>query len=72
MSKEQLHVLVVGARQQAAHAFETGPATALRVTPWRLFLLEGAAADPDLPCIPDPEDPLLRVHAHRLAPGRGW
>lgn len=42
----------------------------LRVTPWRMLLVEGADALPDLPgAITDPDDPLLRVIACTGAPG---
>ncbi len=42
----------------------------LRVTPWRMLLVEGATALPDLPdLITDPTDPLLRVVACIGAPG---
>jgi len=42
--------------------------TALRVTPWRLFALEGARALPTHPFIEKPDDPLLRVDACPGAP----
>ncbi|MFD2741411.1 precorrin-3B synthase [Sulfitobacter aestuarii] len=43
---------------------------ALRVTPWRMLLIEGLAAAPDLAgLITDPDDPLLRVIACIGAPG---
>lgn len=38
-------------------------ADGLRVTPWRLFLLEGASDDNVLPFITSAGDPLLRAHA---------
>ncbi|TBN42462.1 precorrin-3B synthase [Paracoccus subflavus] len=45
----------------------------LRLTPWRMLLLEGARRLPDLPGLPgviaDPADPLLRVVACTGAPG---
>lgn len=42
----------------------------LRVTPWRMLLVEGAGALPDLPgAITDPDDPLLRIIACTGAPG---
>lgn len=42
----------------------------LRITPWRMILIEGMAALPDLPgLITDPENPLLRVFACTGAPG---
>ncbi|MBD3788079.1 MAG: precorrin-3B synthase, partial [Sphingomonadales bacterium] len=42
----------------------------LRLTPWRMLLLEGARALPELPgLITDPADPLLRVVACTGAPG---
>lgn len=43
-------------------------ATVLRVTPWRLFLLEGARPGDAHGFITDPADPLLRVHACPGAP----
>jgi precorrin-3B synthase len=43
---------------------------ALRVTPWRMLLIEGIIAMPDLPgLITQPNDPLLRVIACTGAPG---
>lgn len=43
---------------------------ALRVTPWRMLLIEGASAMPDLPgLITRPNDPMLRVIACTGAPG---
>jgi precorrin-3B synthase len=43
---------------------------ALRVTPWRMLLIEGATAAPDLPgLITRADDPLLRVIACTGAPG---
>ncbi len=43
---------------------------ALRVTPWRMLLVEGASAMPDLPgLITRPDDPMLRVIACPGAPG---
>ena len=43
---------------------------ALRVTPWRMLLIEGAMALPDLPgLVTDPADPLLHVVACTGAPG---
>ena len=43
---------------------------ALRVTPWRMLLIEGIDAMPDLPgLITQPDDPLLRVIACTGAPG---
>jgi precorrin-3B synthase len=43
---------------------------ALRVTPWRMLLIEGARAMPDLPgLITQPNDPMLRVIACTGAPG---
>lgn len=42
----------------------------LRLTPWRMLLIEGLAAAPALPgLITDPADPLLRVVACTGAPG---
>ena len=44
-------------------------AGALRLTPWRALLIEGADALPPIPgAIPDPENPLLRIHACTGAP----
>ena len=43
---------------------------ALRVTPWRMLLIEGISAMPDLPgLITRPRDPMLRVIACTGAPG---
>src|SRR5919204_7047881 len=43
---------------------------ALRVTPWRMLLIEGASVAPDLPgLITRADDPLLRVIACTGAPG---
>ncbi|QYZ71457.1 precorrin-3B synthase [Neotabrizicola shimadae] len=43
---------------------------ALRVTPWRMLLVEGVAAPPAIPgLLTDPEDPLTRVVACTGAPG---
>ncbi|SDP23645.1 precorrin-3B synthase [Afipia sp. GAS231] len=43
---------------------------ALRVTPWRMLLIEGVHAMPDLPgLITRPQDPMLRVIACTGAPG---
>jgi precorrin-3B synthase len=43
---------------------------ALRVTPWRMLLIEGARTMPDLPgLITQPNDPMLRVIACTGAPG---
>ena len=43
---------------------------ALRMTPWRMLLIEGASAAPDLPgLITCPDDPMLRVIACTGAPG---
>ena len=42
----------------------------LRITPWRMILIEGAASAPDLPgLITDPTDPRLNVTACTGAPG---
>ncbi|MEX0310335.1 MAG: cobalamin biosynthesis protein CobG [Tateyamaria sp.] len=43
-------------------------ATALRVTPWRLFVLEDAKPCPPHGFITDPHDPLLQMHACPGAP----
>lgn len=46
---------------------DAGP---VRVTPWRMLLIEGAARAPDLPgLITHPDDPMLRVIACTGAPG---
>ncbi len=46
---------------------ENGP---LRITPWRMVLVEGATALPAIPgLITDPADPMLRVTACTGAPG---
>ncbi|MCB2128271.1 MAG: precorrin-3B synthase, partial [Rhodobacteraceae bacterium] len=43
---------------------------ALRITPWRMILIEGAAGAPSIPgLITDPADPMLRVTACTGAPG---
>ncbi len=43
---------------------------ALRITPWRMLLIEGASAMPDLPgLITQPNDPMLRVIACTGSPG---
>jgi precorrin-3B synthase len=43
---------------------------ALRLTPWRILLIEGISAMPDLPgLITQPNDPMLRVIACTGAPG---
>jgi len=43
---------------------------ALRLTPWRMLLIEGLSRLPDLPgLITDPAEPLLRVYACTGAPG---
>lgn len=43
---------------------------ALRLTPWRMLLVEGLSRLPELPgLITDPAEPLLRVHACTGAPG---
>lgn len=43
---------------------------ALRMTPWRMLLIEGMTAMPDLPgLITQPDDPMLRVIACTGAPG---
>lgn len=42
----------------------------LRLTPWRMVLVEGVQSAPDLPgLVTDPEDPLLRVVACTGSPG---
>ena len=43
-------------------------AAALRVTPWRLFLLEGALSVPAPDFVTDPDDPILTTHACAGAP----
>lgn len=53
--------------QTLARLADFGP---LRVTPWRMLLLEGAPALPKIPgLITRPDDPLLRVIACTGAPG---
>lgn len=53
--------------QTLAGLADLGP---LRITPWRMLLLEGAQTMPDLPdLITAPDDPLLRVIACTGAPG---
>ncbi|MGK2909566.1 MAG: cobalamin biosynthesis protein CobG [Sphingobium sp.] len=47
---------------------ETSPAAAVRITPWRLLLVEGAPAMRVDGLIDDPADPLLHVDACRGAP----
>lgn len=49
-------------------ALEGSGARALRVTPWRLFLLEGAGSLPEGPFITAPGDPLLTTDACPGAP----
>ncbi len=46
-------------------------ATALRVTPWRVFLLEGAAKTDPQGFVTAPNDPLLNIHACPGAPSCG-
>ncbi len=55
-------------RAETLHALAgLGP---IRVTPWRMLLIEGARCLPDLPgLILDPADPLRRVEACTGAPG---
>ncbi|MCT8330181.1 precorrin-3B synthase [Albidovulum sediminis] len=57
--------------QLAAHTLAAlSGCGALRVTPWRMLLIEGAEAPPDLPgLIAGPHNPLLRVSACTGAPG---
>ncbi len=57
--------------QMQAETFAAlGDLGALRVTPWRMLLVEGLEAMPDLPgLITDPGSALLRVHACTGAPG---
>lgn len=56
------------ARALAALMTDTN-ATALRCTPWRLFLLEGAeTVDKHHGFVSDPDDPILRAHACPGAP----
>ncbi len=53
--------------QTLAALADHGP---LRLTPWRMVLVEGANSLPDLPgLITDPADPLLRISACTGAPG---
>ncbi len=51
-----------------ARVLDRGKVRALRITPWRMVLLEGAALLPDRHFITDPRDPLLRVDACPGAP----
>lgn len=49
---------------------DLAPHGGLRLTPWRMVLVEGMTAAPDVPgIITDPADPLLRVVACTGAPG---
>ncbi|MBB95186.1 MAG: cobalamin biosynthesis protein CobG [Rhodobacteraceae bacterium] len=57
--------LDAGALEQAIRRSGTD---GLRLTPWRLFQLEGVAAVEDLPFVTDPHDPALRIHACAGAP----
>lgn len=57
----------IGAEPLARLLRETG-APALRLTPWRLFLLEGAAMPETDDFVTDPGDPLLRTDACAGAP----
>ncbi|MCR8546882.1 cobalamin biosynthesis protein CobG [Salipiger sp. P9] len=57
----------IGAEPLARLLHETG-APALRLTPWRLFLLEGAAMPETDEFVIDPGDPLLRADACAGAP----
>ncbi len=57
-------------RLEAATLAALADLGALRPTPWRMLLVEGAAAVPALPgLLTDPGDPLLRVVACTGAPG---
>lgn len=52
---------------QLAALSELGP---LRLTPWRMLLVEGAVAMPQVPSlVTDPDDPILHVSACTGAPG---
>lgn len=51
-----------------ARAMETSDARALRVTPWRLFVLEGGAVLTDADFVSTPDDPLLHADACPGAP----
>lgn len=52
-----------------ARLIQQNKAPGLRLTPWRLFLLEDVDADADMPpFITDPDDPLLTTHACVGAP----
>lgn len=53
---------------QLADAMEQSGATALRVTPWRLFLLEDARPGSKTPFIADAGDPLMAAYACAGAP----
>lgn len=51
-----------------ARMINTSGARALRVTPWRLFLLETDHPVTDATALTNPDDPLLRAHACAGAP----
>ena len=51
-----------------AGLMNTSDATALRVTPWRLFILEGGHPTASDGVVTDPRDPLLHTHACPGAP----
>lgn len=57
----------IEARALAA-SMRASMASALRVTPWRVILLEGASAGPLADLLDDPRDPLLHVDACPGAP----
>ena len=54
--------------QALLRLLETSAAPALRVTPWRMLLVEGARDLPGAPFITDARDPLRRVDACPGAP----
>jgi precorrin-3B synthase len=56
-------------RAGTLHAL-AGPGHAITLTPWRMLLLAGATALPEIAgLVTDPEDPILRVTACTGAPG---
>ena len=54
--------------EQLRHLLDRSNASALRVTPWRLFLLEGGAAIPAPDFVTDGADPLMTTDACPGAP----
>lgn len=55
-------------QMQAETLAKLGALWALRITPWRMILLEGARAMPQIAGLLTTDDPLLRVHACVGAP----